>query len=93
MCREKIHLFEHWQFPEFPEPLQTVPSSKENNFLCEAGLLAAGTHPREAARPVFLSISGCCCGATPPGGLLRYAIELHQNSTGHTGPYHGGSAD
>jgi hypothetical protein len=41
------------QYSDFPEPPQTVPSSRENNFLCEAGLLVAGTHPREAARPVF----------------------------------------
>jgi hypothetical protein len=41
------------QYSDFPEPPQTVPSSRENNFLCEAGLLVAGTHPREAARPAF----------------------------------------
>jgi hypothetical protein len=36
-------------------PPQTVLSSRENNVLCGAGLLVAGTHPREAARPVFHS--------------------------------------
>jgi len=41
------------QNSDFPEPPQTAPSSRENNFLCEAGSLVAGTHHREAGRPVF----------------------------------------
>jgi hypothetical protein len=53
-CAERIFISLNMrQCSDFPELTQTVLSSRENNFLCEAGLLVAGPHPREAGRPVF----------------------------------------